>query len=88
MRRKTMFVLLVVAMVLLFAGSTILQRVLNPQEHPVWFLLFWGTCGWLTLTAMLLAIFDLLIVRLQARRAQRNLREKSNPHSPAARYNQ
>lgn len=88
MRRKTMFVLLVLAMVLLFAGSTILLSALNPREHPVWFVLFWCACGWLTLTAILLAVFDLLIVRLEARRAKRNLGEKFNPDSPTARDNQ
>jgi heme/copper-type cytochrome/quinol oxidase subunit 2 len=74
-RRKTMFVLLVIALVLLFAGATFLQGVINPREHPFWFILFWLVCSWLTVTAMLLAIFDLLMVRLEARRAQRQLRE-------------
>lgn len=71
-----MFSLLVIALVLLFAGSTFLQSLLNPHEHPVWFMLFWFVCGWLTLTAMLLAVFDLLRVRLDARRAARMLQGK------------
>jgi len=74
-RRKTMFVLVVVALVLLFAGSTFLQALLNPREHPFWFIFFWLICAWVTVTAMLLAAFDLLIVRLAARRATRHLRE-------------
>ena len=53
-RRKTMFILLIIALALLFCGSTFLQTPLNHHEHPIWFLLFWLTCGWLTLTAMLL----------------------------------
>jgi protein-S-isoprenylcysteine O-methyltransferase Ste14 len=73
-RRKTMFVLLVVALVLLFIGSTFLGSMLNPREHPFWFIFYWFVCGWLTLTAMLLALFDLLIVRAQARKAERLLR--------------
>lgn len=84
-RRKTMFSLLVVALVLLFAGSTFLQSLLNPHQHPVWFMLFWFVCGWLTLTAMLLAAFDLLRVRLDARRAARrlqgNLSDEATPDS-------
>jgi hypothetical protein len=72
-RRKTMFTLLVIALVLLFAGSTFLQSLLNPHQHPVWFMLFWFVCGWITLTAMLLAVFDLLRVRLDARKAARRL---------------
>jgi len=47
-----------------------------PREHPGWFLLFWVTCAWLTLTAFLLALFDLLMVRAQDRAARRILREK------------
>jgi uncharacterized BrkB/YihY/UPF0761 family membrane protein len=84
-RRKAMFVLLLAALVLLLLGSTFLQRPLNHHEHPVWFILFWLTCGWLTLTAMLLAIFDMLIVRLEARRAERGLRERLKTESADAR---
>ena len=73
-RRKTMFVLLVMALVLLFAGSTLLYSTLNPRAHPVWFIFYWLVCGWLTVTAMLLALFDLLVTRAQARKAQRLLR--------------
>jgi hypothetical protein len=76
-RRKTMFVLIMVALILLLSGSTFLQSTLNPREHPAWFILFWLICAWLTLTAMLLAIFDLLTLRLEARMAQRASRAKS-----------
>jgi len=80
-RRKTMFVLVLAALVLLFSGSTFLQGFLNPRQHPFWFIFFWLAGAWITITAMLLAIFDLLMVRLEARRAQRQLREdlKANP---------
>ena len=85
-RRKTMFVLLVVALVFLFAGSTLLHSILNPRAHPVWFIFYWLVCGWLTATAMLLALFDLLVVRAQARKAERLLHgkvpEAKNPDSP------
>jgi uncharacterized membrane protein len=74
-RRKAMFMLVLGALVLLFFGTTFLQSRLNPRQHPVWFLLFWIVCAWLTLTTMLLAIFDLLVVRLEARKAQRGLRK-------------
>ena len=86
MRRKTMFAVLVIALVLLFSGSTFLASMLNPQEHPMRFVLFWFICAWLTLTTILLAIFDLLTVRLEARKAQRGLQEKfsqtKTPDSP------
>lgn len=75
-RRKAMAFLLALAVLMLLAGFTILQSFMNPREHPWFVILFWVVCVWLTFTATLLAIFDLLIVRLQARRAQRALREK------------
>src|ERR1700720_1569132 len=91
-RRKIMFVLLVVALVLLFAGSTLLRSILNPRAHPVWFILYWLMCGWLTVTAKLLALFDLLVVRAQARKAERVLHgkvpEAQNTDSPRSTIDQ
>jgi heme/copper-type cytochrome/quinol oxidase subunit 2 len=88
-RRNTMFILLLVALALLFSGSTFFESALNPRERPVWFILFWVACAWLTLTAMLLAIFDLLMVKLEARKTRRMLREKisqaGNADSPTSR---
>jgi len=87
-RRTTMFILLLVALALLFSGSTFFESALNPRERPVWFILFWVACAWLTLTAMLLAIFDLLVVKLEAKTG-RMLREKvsqaENAVSPTSR---
>lgn len=88
MRRKTMFAVLVVALAMLFAGSTFLQGFLSPREHPFWFALYWLACGWLTLTAVLLALFDLFMVRVTARRAKKTLRAQvsadQTPHSPTS----
>lgn len=85
-RRKTMFVVLVVALVLLFSGSTFLRSTLNPREHPVWFIFYWLVCAWLTVTAMLLALLDMLVVRTQIRNAGKvlrsNLPETESPSSP------
>jgi hypothetical protein len=75
-RRRVMFITLVVAMCMLFFGTTFLQPLLSPREHPGWFLLFWLACAWLTLTALLLALFDLLMLRAQDRAARKILREK------------
>src|SRR5437016_13049177 len=66
-RRWVMFITLLVAMLMLFCGTTFLQPLLSPREHPGWFILFWVTCAWLTLSAFLLALFDLLMVRPQHR---------------------
>src|SRR5438105_14380544 len=75
-RRWAMFVTLIVAMVMLFLGTTFLQPVLSPREHPRWFVFFWLACAWFTFTALLLALFDLLTLRGQDRSARKVLREK------------
>jgi len=75
-RRKAMAFLLGVAVLLLISGFTFLAPVLNPHEHPWLVILFWVVCVWLTFTATLVAIFDLLAVRLEARRVEQALREK------------
>jgi uncharacterized membrane protein len=75
-RRKAMAILLALAVLMLLAAFTVLQSFMNPREHPWFVILFWVACVWLTFTATLLALFDLLIVRLEARRAHRTLREK------------
>jgi hypothetical protein len=85
-RRKTMFIVVLIALVLLFSGSTCLESALNPHEHPIWFILFWLICAWLALTALLLAVFDMLMVRAAARKAERILRSQlpqtETPDSP------
>jgi predicted membrane protein len=81
-RRRIMFILLLVALALLFSGMTFLQTTLNPRARPVWFILFWVVCGWLTLTALLLAVFDLLMVKLESRKEQRLLRQTLDTNSP------
>ena len=75
-RRKAMFFLMLAALLFLFAGSTFLASFLNPREHLGWALFFWITCIWLTLTALLLALYDLLMVRLAARAEQRLLNRR------------
>jgi hypothetical protein len=75
-RRKAIAVLLALAVLLLILGATVLGPLLNPREHLLGALIFWLACIWLTLTALLLAIFDLLAVRLEAKRVERALREQ------------
>jgi len=79
-----MFMLMVTALALLFSGLTFLQSALNAREHTVWFILFWAICAWLTLTALLLAIFDVLILKAGTRKAQRELRERLKSNSPTS----
>ena len=75
-RRWAMFVLLLAALLLIFAGSTFLGSWLDPREHLIRALVFWFICVWLTVTALLLSFFDLLMVRAEARRAERAIREE------------
>lgn len=70
-RRQIMFYALIAAMLMLFFGATLLQGWL--REHIFILLVYWFACAWLTLLAALLAIFDLLMIRIAARAARRNL---------------
>ena len=76
MRRKTMFWTVIVALVMLFCGATFLAPVLDPKTRPGWFIFYWLACAWVTVTVVLLAIFDLLLVRVQARDEKRVLARK------------
>jgi len=78
-RRKMMAILIVVSLILLVIGLTVFRSSLDSHEHPVRFILFWFACGWITVTALLLALLDILLVRAEARRARRALREEITP---------
>ena len=73
-RRQLMFYAVLAALVLLFIGSTLIFPWL--RAHPLLFIIYWALCGWVTVTAMLLAIFDLLMVRSTARRERRRLEQE------------
>jgi hypothetical protein len=84
-RRRVMVIVLTAALILMICGSTVLKQTLDPREHAGWFLFFWLVCAWLTVTAILLAIFDLLMLSANARKAQRELREDIKPESSPTR---
>lgn len=65
-RRLAMMGVSLAALLMVFVGSVPLGGWL--REHPLWFLLFWAACAWLTACAFLLAIFDLLMVRAEGKR--------------------
>ena len=69
-----MAVLLFVALALVIGGMIGLQSWLEPREHALRFIVFWFVCAWITLTALLLALLDLLVIRAQARQARKALR--------------
>ena len=76
MRRKVIGGLLIVAVAMMIAGSTFLRALLDPREHFGWFAIFWLACGWFTITSLLLAVFDLLLLRAEGRATRRALREQ------------
>ena len=76
-RRLMMTITLVVALVLVVVGFSGLRSWLDPHEHPWRFGFYWLICGWQTLLALLLALFDILLVRAQARAAEKALREEA-----------
>lgn len=75
-RRKIMAVVVGAALVMMAIGLTTLAPWLEPHGHPGRFIFFWFVCGWLTVTALLLAIADLLMVRVEARKTRKALREQ------------
>jgi hypothetical protein len=72
-RRWTMFILIVAALLMVFAGSTFLSSFI---ATPWNFIVYWGVCAWLTLAAMLLAVWDIIMVRVAARRQRRELEKQ------------
>jgi hypothetical protein len=75
-RRKTMALLLTGALILIALGLLGAKTWLEPHEHPVRFILFWFACGWITFTALLLALLDMLVLRTAARQARKGLRDQ------------
>jgi hypothetical protein len=74
-RRALMIGSIGLALLLVLAGVTILPDLFSRHEAPFIFLLYWIACGWLTITALLLAAFDLLVIRAHTRGARRTLAE-------------
>ena len=76
LRRLTMFYVVIAAMIMFFAGVTFLEDWLDGHHHLGRFCAYWLACGWLTILAALLAIYDLLLLRIQHRILRRELRAK------------
>jgi hypothetical protein len=84
-RRKVMFVVLIAAMLMLFAGMTFAGGWLT--DNLMVFLAFWAACAWLALSAILLAIYDLLALRSLARQERRRLKNEIFNASETSRKN-
>ena len=76
MRRIMMAISVAIAVLMLVTGLTVFRSWLDPHEHPWRFIFFWFACAWQTLLAILLALFDLLLVRAEARAARKAVREQ------------
>ena len=76
-RRTIMFWDVLVVLFLAFSGSTFFWNWL--RANPVWFLGYWALCGWLTILAAVLAIYDMIRVRLEGRHAEERLEKKYFP---------
>jgi hypothetical protein len=74
LRRSVMFYLLAGALACVLVGGILFPDWL--RHRPLIFLAFWLSCAVMTLVAVVLACFDLILVRLAARVAQRVLREQ------------
>jgi len=81
-RRWAMFVLLLAALLMVFAGSTFLAGWLATPSNFIDFIAYWGICGWLSFAALLLALWDLLLVRAAARRERLRLEKQILDHPP------
>ena len=78
-----MFFVMLAALVMLFLGATFLDGWL--REHPVLFVFYWFACAWATLTAVLLALYDMLAIRTASQRERQRLAaeilaQKENRH--------
>ena len=76
LRRVTMFYVVLTAMVMVFVGDLFLGEWMAPREHVLRFAFYWLAVGWLTMVAALLAIYDLLMLRVQHRLIRHALRQR------------
>ena len=82
LRRLTMFYVVLAAMLMAFFGDLFLGNWMQPREHFFRFAVYWLACGWLTILAALLAIYDLLLLRVQHRLVRHQLRRRILGETP------
>ena len=60
MRRATMFAVALAAMTMVFVGF----QFFNDKETNPWlFIFYWLACAWLTMLLLLLALYDMIVMR-------------------------
>ena len=72
MRRTVLFWIVAAAICMVGVGALLLDGWL--LTSPFLFLLYWGACAWLTLTSLLLALYDMLVLRGEERRERQRLK--------------
>jgi membrane protein implicated in regulation of membrane protease activity len=73
-RRRALFRMTLAACVALFLGATLFSAFLD--QHRWLFVLYWLAVAWLTLTIVLVAVYDVLAVLAEGRRARRELEHR------------
>jgi hypothetical protein len=68
-----MFYILLAALLMMFLGSVFLSDKWA-RENMWLYIFYWLICAWLTVTALILAAFDILLIRA-ANRARKRLLE-------------
>lgn len=79
-RRLAMFYSVLAALLMAFAGDVVLANWL--RERLQRFAIYWLVCAWLTVLAALLAIYDLILLRIEARALRRQMRKEILPDDP------
>ncbi len=74
LRRNVMLWVMAAALVMLFLGSWLMPDEWT-RRHLAIFFLYWAACVWLTLTGVLLAVFDMLVIRAAAKAMRRRIEE-------------
>ncbi len=74
LRRNMMLWVMMTALVMLFLGSWLMSDEWA-RRHVALYFLYWAVCGWLTVGGLLLAVFDMLVIRSAARAMRRRIEE-------------
>jgi hypothetical protein len=73
-RRRALFRMTIGACTALFLGATLFAAYL--EQHAWLFIFYWLGVAWLTLTIVLVAVYDVLAVLAEGRRARRELERR------------
>ena len=74
LRRNVMLWVMASALVMLFLGSWLMSDEWARKHVGIYFL-YWAVCGWFTLAGLLLAVFDMLVIRAAGRAMRRRIEE-------------